>query len=104
MCGIRCDSSTFVERFRPGKSTMPSLLERKGFEEAKERKPGTRSLVYVSLKRAALVEVLWSSCQCAEDEMLIECEHGKEGGEEDDDDRRKGSRTGRTKMKRKRSG
>src|SRR5277367_3130188 len=88
MCGIRCGSSTFVERFRPGKSTMPSLLERKGSGEAKERKPGTRSLVYVSLKRAALAEALWSSCQSAEHEMLTECEHGKEEGEEDDDDRR----------------
>jgi hypothetical protein len=80
MCGIRCDSSTFVERFRPSKSTMPSLLERKGSGEAKERKPGTRNLVYVSLKRVALVEALWSSCQCAEHEMLSECKHRKEGG------------------------
>jgi hypothetical protein len=66
MCGIRCDSSTFVERFRLGKSTMPSLLEKKGSGAAKERKPGTRNLVYVSLKRVALVEVLWRSCQSAE--------------------------------------
>jgi len=59
---------------------MLSLLERKGSGEVKERKPGTRSLVYVSLKRAALVEALWSSCQRAEHKMLTECHHGKEGG------------------------
>ena len=59
---------------------MLSLLERKGSGEVKERKPGTRSLVYVSLKRAALVEALWSSCQCAEHEMLTECDRRKEGG------------------------
>jgi hypothetical protein len=58
MCDIRCDSSTFAKRFRLGKSTMPSLLEMKGSGEAKERKLGTRSLVYVSLKRVALVEAL----------------------------------------------
>jgi hypothetical protein len=83
---------------------MLSLLERKGSGEVKERKPGTRSLVYVSLKRAVLVEALWSSCQCAEQEMLTECDHG-EGGRA----RRtmmvdgKGRGAGRTKMKRKRS-
>ena len=58
---------------------MRSLLERKGSGEAKERKLGTRSLVYVSLKRVALVEALWRSHQCAEHEMLAECGHGKEG-------------------------
>jgi hypothetical protein len=80
---------------------MPSLLERKGSGEAKERKPGIRSLVYVSLKRVALVEALLRSCQCAEHEMLAECEHGKEGRARrtmmiD----RKGRGQGRTKMKR----
>ena len=79
MCGIRCDSLAFAERFQPGKSTMLSLLEMKGSGEAKERKPGTRSLVYVSLKHVALVEALWRSCQCAEHEMLDECEHRKDG-------------------------
>ena len=58
---------------------MPSLLEMKGSGEAKERKLGTRSLVYASLKHVALVEALWLSRQCAEHEMLAECEHRKDG-------------------------